>query len=464
MLLIEDCEDDALLIIRELQRSGFDVDWQRVQTAKSLQQHLKTDAWDIVISDYQLPGFSVTFALEILKNTQLDIPFIVVSGAIRDGVAVQLMKAGAVDYLMKDNLTRLPETIRREIRESRIRVQHQQAIAELHSTQERLQLAIEGSGIGLWDWWIETGTITLNNRWAEMIGYSLQELEPVGLEVWQRYAHPQDWQRSMTLLEAHFQQKLPLYECELRMRHKAGHWVWVLARGRVVERDRAGRPRRITGTHLDITDRKEYEALLATRERYLTALVDIQNQLLSTKIDHKIYQNVLEILGTTVEANRIYIFENHCDESGNLLMSQRGEWCGSGIAPQINNANLQNIRIDGKKTRWFELLSHGEMINSAVVDLPLNEREILEAQGVLSVLVLPLIVDGEFWGLIGFDNYLEVKQWETIEIEFLRSAVTAISLAKEREQSAQLIARLNRDLEKRVELRTAALQESETKL
>ncbi len=464
LLLIEDCEDDALLIIRELQRSGFDISWQRVQTAKSLQQHLKTDAWDVIISDYQLPGFSVTFALEILKNAQLDIPFIVVSGAIHDGVAVQLMKAGAVDYLMKDNLTRLPETIRREIREFRIRVQHQQAISELHSTQERLQLAIEGSGIGLWDWWIETGTITLNNRWAEMIGYSLQELEPVGLEVWQRYAHPQDWQRSMTLLEEHFQRRLPLYECELRMRHKAGHWVWVLARGRVVERDRAGRPRRITGTHLDITDRKEYEALLATRERYLTALVDIQNQLLSTKIDHKIYQNVLEILGTTVEANRIYIFENHCDESGNLVMSQRGEWCAPGIAPQINNSNLQNIHIDGKKTFWFELLSHGEMINSAVVDLPLNERRILEAQGVLSVLVLPLMVDGEFWGLIGFDNYLEVKQWETIEIDFLRSAVTAIALAKEREQSSQLIARLNRDLEKRVELRTAALQESETKL
>lgn len=464
LLLIEDCEDDALLMIRELQHNGFDIFWQRVQTARSLQKSLESDTWDVIISDNHLPGFSAASALEILKSSQLDIPFIVVSGAICDEFAVQLMKAGAVDYLMKDNLARLPETIRREVRDCEIRAQHQQAILDLHNTQERLQLAIEGSGIGLWDWWIETGTITLNNRWAEMIGYSLFELEPINLEVLQRYIHSQDWQRSMMLLEDHFQQRSPIYECELRMRHKEGHWIWVLSRGRVVERDRTGRPRRIAGTHLDITDRKEQEVLLAARERYLTSLVSIQNQLFSTQIDHRICQNILEILGTTVEAERISLFENCNDESGNLFMIQLGDWCAAGVSSHIIQPEPQDIPLDGRATRWFAVLSHGEIINSAVVDLPPDEREILEAQGILSILILPLIVNEQFWGMIRLDNYLETRQWEPIEIEFLRSAVTTLSLAKEREHATQLIARLNQNLERRVERRTASLQESEAKL
>ncbi|MDX2212310.1 MAG: response regulator [Oculatellaceae cyanobacterium bins.114] len=274
VLIVEDSEDDALLVLRELRRGGFDVTWERVITADALLTMLPYRSWDVLISDYRLPGFDAPTALEILKHSQLDIPFIVVSGTIGETLAVELMKAGAHDYLMKGNLTRLPEAVRREVRDARIRVERQQATLELDQTKERLQLAIEGSGIGLWDWSVQTGTVTFNDRWAEMIGYTLQELEPIGIETWRHNTHPKDLQKANLLLEQHFSQEIQVYECEMRMRHKSGTWVWVLARGKVVEWDEAGNPLRMIGTHLDISDRKRSESTLQQLNRDLEERVE----------------------------------------------------------------------------------------------------------------------------------------------------------------------------------------------
>ena len=126
-LVVEDYEDDALLVIRELRRGGFNVEWERIQTASEMQHALREKIWDVVISDYNLPQFSAPVALETLKHSGHDIPFIVVSGEIGEELAVETMKAGAHDYLMKGNLSRLSEAVRREIREARLRIEHKHA-------------------------------------------------------------------------------------------------------------------------------------------------------------------------------------------------------------------------------------------------------------------------------------------------------------------------------------------------
>ena len=274
VLMIEDSEDDALLVLRELRRDGFDVIWERVETANALSSALASRSWDLIISDYRLPGFDAPAALKIVKQNQPNLPFIVVSGTVGETSAVGLMKAGAHDYLMKGSLTRLSEAVRREVREAQIRSERQQATLELDQTKERLQLAIEGSGIGLWDWSIQTGAITLNERWAEIIGHTLEELEPVSIETWRHHTHPEDLQKATVALEHHFRQKTQVYECELRMRHKSGRWVWVLARGKVIDWDAAGNPLRVLGTHLDITDRKLAEVTLQQLNQTLERRVE----------------------------------------------------------------------------------------------------------------------------------------------------------------------------------------------
>lgn len=140
VLMVEDSEDDALLLLRALRQDGFSVVWERVQTAEQLRAALASHAWDVVISDYRLPGFDAPAALSILQQSGVDLPFIVVSGTIGEIAAVAMMKAGAHDYLMKENLTRLPEAVRREVREAQIRAERRQAEIQLRQTAEREQL------------------------------------------------------------------------------------------------------------------------------------------------------------------------------------------------------------------------------------------------------------------------------------------------------------------------------------
>src|SRR4030043_609846 len=107
VLIVEDSEEDTLLILRELKRGGFDPIHERVETAESMKAALSTKTWDLILSDYSMPHFSGLEALKLFKESGLDLPFIIVSGAIGEDVAIAAMKSGAHDYLMKNNLTRL---------------------------------------------------------------------------------------------------------------------------------------------------------------------------------------------------------------------------------------------------------------------------------------------------------------------------------------------------------------------
>ncbi|MBI5938648.1 MAG: EAL domain-containing protein [Betaproteobacteria bacterium] len=127
ILLIEDSEDDALLVERELQRNGFSLTVQRVDTPDRLESALCQDDWDLVIADHNLPGFGFEAALARVRQTAADVPVIIVSGTIDDGAAVDAMKAGVSDYIMKGNLARLAPAIERELRESAVRRQHRKA-------------------------------------------------------------------------------------------------------------------------------------------------------------------------------------------------------------------------------------------------------------------------------------------------------------------------------------------------
>lgn len=134
-----------------------------------------------------------------------------------------------------------------------------EANRELDEERQRLNEIIWGTNAGTWEWNVQTGEVRLNERWAEMIGYTLDELEPVNVETWMTYAHPEDLEKTQPKLNSVFSGETDYYECECRMRHKDGHWVSVLDRGKVVERDKDGKALRMSGTHADITPSKAVE-------------------------------------------------------------------------------------------------------------------------------------------------------------------------------------------------------------
>ncbi|HXE98248.1 MAG TPA: response regulator, partial [Dongiaceae bacterium] len=143
LLLIEDSEDDAMLLELELRKGGFDTDFTRVETPQELESALEAKTWDAVIADYTLPAFTGLDALRILQARGLDLPFILVSGVIGEEKAVEAMKAGAHDYIMKGNYSRLAPALERELLDAEVRRERRQALEELHRAHGELEIRVQ---------------------------------------------------------------------------------------------------------------------------------------------------------------------------------------------------------------------------------------------------------------------------------------------------------------------------------
>ncbi len=143
VLVVEDSEDDALLITREISRGGYEPVFEQVETAITMKDALAKGKWDIIISDYVMPGFSGLEALNLLNKSGLDLPFIIVSGNIGEDIAVEAMKDGAHDYILKGNLSRLVPAIERELREAETRRQRKMADDALQRAYEELEVKVK---------------------------------------------------------------------------------------------------------------------------------------------------------------------------------------------------------------------------------------------------------------------------------------------------------------------------------
>jgi PAS domain S-box-containing protein len=177
VLLVEDSEDDALLLQRELRRGGYEPVCERVDTAEAMEAALQEGTWDIVISDHSMPAFSSSAALELLRRKGfVDMPFIIVSGRIGEDVAVAAMKAGAHDYIMKDNLARLNTAIERELREAEVRRQRRQTEEELKVSETRFRQMIEQSPLSIQIFSPDGRTLRVNRAWERLWGVTLEQI------------------------------------------------------------------------------------------------------------------------------------------------------------------------------------------------------------------------------------------------------------------------------------------------
>jgi len=270
VLIVEDSEDDALLLVRELRGGGYEVVFKRVETAVAMLAELKGGEWDIVISDYIMPKFNGLDALRVLKDSGLDLPFIIISGKIGEETAVEAMRAGVHDYFMKDNLTRLVPAIQRELQEAVVRRERQlahDALRQQAQIIDQIHDAVVSTDLD--------GHVTSWNKGAErLFGYLAKEA--LGKHI--SFVYPEDEHEFLEQEVIKPLREKGWHEVEVRMRRKSGEDFYAHLSLSLL-RDREGSLVGMIGYSMDISDRKRAEDML----RQTTAQLEIEREALERK-------------------------------------------------------------------------------------------------------------------------------------------------------------------------------------
>jgi PAS domain S-box-containing protein len=316
ILIVEDSEDDSLLLIRQLRRAGYEPIYERVETPETMRAALARKHWDIIVSDYLMPHFSGVAALELLKSTGLDLPFIIVSGNIGEDIAVEAMKAGAHDYIIKGSLARLSPAVERELREAETRRNRKQTEDQLDQSRRRLAETLET---------INEGFFTLDNDWrftyvnneaSEMWGKDKRDL--IGTTLWDLAP-----QSAGSLFEERYRKVM---KERVPVRFEAISpllGVWVEVRAHPSEDG-------IAVYFHNITDRKKAEEDISRLNRLYSVLSKANEAIVRINDIQKLYEKVCSIaiedggfkmawIGLTDPATKRIIPAESCGDNGGYL-------------------------------------------------------------------------------------------------------------------------------------------------
>lgn len=277
LLLVEDSEDDAILLLRMLRRGGYEPLPERVDSAAAMQAALAKQEWDLIIADYVIPGFGGLAAVQLLKERGLDIPFIMVSGQMGEETAVAAMKAGAHDYLRKDNLARLVPAIGRELREAEVRRARNQALDALRESEERFRQLAQNIDVAFFMVACKAGgqagldrVVYVSPAYEVIWGRSCQGLQ-ARADAWLESVDPADLERVRAALPRLAQGD---FSEQFRIMRPDGSRRWVHYRAFPV-RDSRSEIYRVAAIAEDITERKHAEEQLAAQTEQLQRMVKV---------------------------------------------------------------------------------------------------------------------------------------------------------------------------------------------
>jgi two-component system sensor histidine kinase UhpB len=274
VLVVEDSENDAELMLRELRRGGLDIKFELVDSAETVRAALEEKEWDLVISDYVMPGFSGLEALALVKEKNPDMPFIVVSGHIGEDLAVETMKAGAHDYVMKDKMARLVPAVTRELREAAMRQARKKSDQALRESEERFRQLTDNIDVVFFMFDRSTDgapsrTLYVSPAYEVIWGRSLAGLYQ-DAQCWLKAVHPEDRENVLAHLPGMDRGE---FNQEFRIAGLDGRVRWIQYRAFPVFNDQ-GAVYRIAATAEDITERKLAEEQLAANARQLEGMVE----------------------------------------------------------------------------------------------------------------------------------------------------------------------------------------------
>ena len=365
------------LLRRHLSRAGYELIFERVETPETMRAALKTKEWDVILCDYSMPHFNAVSALALLKEIELDIPFIIISGTIGEELAVEAMRAGANDYLMKDNLARLAPTIEREMHEAENRRARRRAEAELRQSEARYRRLIDTASEGIWIADARAHITYANQRLAEMLGYSVEEM--IGRSAFEvlddatRAEMKVNWKRRLQGIEEQY---------DLRLWRKDGSALWVILSATPI-RDEQGQVTGALAMLTDITKRRRAEQLVRLQA---TALESADNAILISG-----HEGTITWVNPAFSTLTGYAPEEVLGQNPRILKSNQHEppffesmW-KSLLSGQVWRGEIINRRKDGSV--YFEeqtitpvLDDAGEITNFIAIKQDITERKQTEEE------------------------------------------------------------------------------------
>ncbi|CRI65735.1 putative Histidine kinase [Thiocapsa sp. KS1] len=314
---------------------------------------------------------------------------------------------------------------------------------QLEASREQYALAIRGSNDGIWDWDLHAGSVFLSPRWKEQIGYLDTEL-PDTTDTFYARLHPDDAARFATCLDGYIRGERPTFEAEYRLRHRDGSYRWMLARGEAV-RDAQGVPYRLAGSQTDITARKLAEEDLARSSRLQMIIMNLAMEFVNVPLDRLDEQinRALARIGEFAQLDRAYLFRYDFPAG---IMSNTHEWCAPGVTPEIDN--LRALRCD-LLPEFVEPHRAGQPLHVPLVsDLPADGhlRQVLEPQGIKTLITLPLMKGDVCFGFVGFDAVREAREWTRMERSLLSVFAELMQNAETRKEAEEGLRAANAEL------------------
>ncbi len=340
ILLVEDSEEDATLVLRAIEKGGFDVvSLERVLKPYDFKFALENKKWDVVISDYVMPNYSGLDALKDFKKKDLDTPFIMISGKIDEEAAIEIMKAGADDFVSKQKLARLPITIGRELEQAEIKRAKKEAENQLKESERRYRSLIGNIPDVTWVYDKTGNIIFMSDNVSRIYGFNAKEIMESPIELFRKRIHPEDAVRVKMAYEKSFSHSEDL-NIEYRIQHKQGHWIWINDRATTFFKDND--VLYASGVFTDVSARKSAElSLMESEEKYRVLIENIPDiTWIADKEGNVIFvsPHIKEVTG--FEANEIY--------SGgfNMTFGQINKEDGERIRRDYENLFANGVKVD----------------------------------------------------------------------------------------------------------------------
>ncbi len=303
----------------------------------------------------------------------------------------------------------------------------------LKISNERFLLATQAVSDAIWDWDIQANSIFWGTGYARLFGYP-SSMQNVSEDFLAEKIHPDDFESIWSsILEARQNPNVEKWNGEYRFQKFDGTYAFV-KENTVIIRDSEGHPIRMVGALQDITKEKEAQNALLKKTSLIETTASIIQSLLELSDWQLLLEGSLKLMGETVDADRTYFFKNYKDpNSGRLFSRQMREWTNGKVSSEIENPAYQSFPLD-EHPEFLKSVYQRKPFEVFTSDCVGSEKTILEEQKIKSILQIPLFVENQFYGYIGFDDCTRSRVWNEDEKNFLKSVTTNLAFAIERKQ------------------------------